>query len=53
MEGAAARSFIILRARPAESEATLSFAVLGDLMDGVLAREAFDLLGTAIPLTLK
>ena len=36
--GAAARSYIILQARPAESEATLSFAVLGDLVDGVLVR---------------
>ena len=36
--GAAARSYIILSARPAESEATLSFAALGDLMDGVLDR---------------
>ena len=36
--GAAARSYIILQARPAESEATLSFAALGDLMDGVLVR---------------
>lgn len=36
--GAAARSYIIVQARPAESEATLSFAVLGDLMDGVLAQ---------------
>ena len=35
--GAAARSCIVLQARPAESEATLSFAVLGDLVDGVLA----------------
>ncbi|HEY2305564.1 MAG TPA: AAA family ATPase, partial [Streptosporangiaceae bacterium] len=36
--GAAARSYIILQARPAEPEATLSFAALGDLMEGVLAR---------------
>ena len=36
--GAAARSYIVLRARPAESEATLAFAVLGDLVDGVLVR---------------
>ena len=35
--GAAVRSYTILSARPAESEATLSFAALGDLMDGVLA----------------
>ncbi|HEX6519166.1 MAG TPA: AAA family ATPase [Streptosporangiaceae bacterium] len=36
--GAAARSYIILRSRPAESEVTLSFAALGDLMDGVLGQ---------------
>ncbi|MGA3154531.1 MAG: ATP-binding protein [Streptosporangiaceae bacterium] len=36
--GAAARSYIILSSRPAESEATLSFAALGDLMDGVLGQ---------------
>jgi DNA-binding CsgD family transcriptional regulator len=38
VEDAAARSYIVLQARPAESEATLSFATLGDLVDGVLAR---------------
>ncbi len=36
--GAAARSYIILSSRPAESEATLSFAALGDLMDGLLGQ---------------
>ena len=36
--GAAARSYIILSSRPAESEATLSFAALGDLMDGHLGQ---------------
>ena len=36
--GAAARSYVILSSRPAESEATLSFAALGDLMDGVLGQ---------------
>ena len=36
--GSAARSYLILSSRPAESEATLSFAALGDLMDGVLGR---------------
>jgi DNA-binding CsgD family transcriptional regulator len=36
--GAAARSYTVLRARPAESEAALSFAALGDLVDGVLAQ---------------
>jgi DNA-binding CsgD family transcriptional regulator len=35
---AAARSYLILRSRPAESEATLSFAALGDLLDGILDR---------------
>jgi DNA-binding CsgD family transcriptional regulator len=35
---AAARSYIILSSRPTESEATLSFAALGDLMDGVLGQ---------------
>jgi DNA-binding CsgD family transcriptional regulator len=33
---AVGHSFTVLSARPAESEATLSFAALGDLMDGVL-----------------
>src|SRR5215468_5241151 len=33
---AAERSYTVLSARPAESEATLSFAALGDLLDGVL-----------------
>jgi DNA-binding CsgD family transcriptional regulator len=33
---AAERSFTVLSCRPAESEATLSFAALGDLLDGVL-----------------
>jgi len=36
--GAAARSYLTLSSRPAESEATLSFAALGDLMDGVLGQ---------------
>jgi DNA-binding CsgD family transcriptional regulator len=36
--GAAGRSYIVLSCRPAESEATLSFAALGDLLDGVLDR---------------
>ncbi len=36
--GAAARSYITLSSRPAESEATLSFAALGDLMDGLLGQ---------------
>jgi len=36
--GAAARSYITLSARPAESEVTLSFAALGDLMAGVLGQ---------------
>jgi DNA-binding NarL/FixJ family response regulator len=35
---AAARSYLVLSSRPAESEATLSFAGLGDLLDGVLDR---------------
>ena len=35
---AAARSYLVLSSRPAESEATLSFAAVGDLMDGVLER---------------
>jgi len=35
---AAARSYLILSSRPAESEATLSFAALGDLMDRVLGQ---------------
>lgn len=33
---AAERSYTVLSSRPVESEATLSFAALGDLMDGVL-----------------
>lgn len=33
---AAGRSYTVLSCRPAESEATLSFAALGDLLDGVL-----------------
>jgi DNA-binding CsgD family transcriptional regulator len=33
---AAARSYVVLSSRPAESEAGLSFAALGDLMEGVL-----------------
>ena len=33
---ATARSYLVLASRPAESEATLSFAGLGDLLDGVL-----------------
>jgi len=33
---AAERSYTVLSCRPAESEATLSFAALGDLLDGVL-----------------
>ena len=36
--GAAARSYLVLSARPTESEATLLFAALGDLMDGVIER---------------
>ena len=35
---ATARSYLVLASRPAESEATLSFAGLGDLLDGVLER---------------
>jgi DNA-binding CsgD family transcriptional regulator len=35
---AAARSYLVLPARPTESEAKLSFAALGDLMDGVIER---------------
>jgi hypothetical protein len=35
---AARRSYTVLSCRPAESEATLSFAALGDLLDGVLDR---------------
>jgi acyl-CoA synthetase (AMP-forming)/AMP-acid ligase II len=35
---AAACSYLILSSRPAESEATLSFAALGDLVDGILER---------------
>jgi DNA-binding CsgD family transcriptional regulator len=40
---AAARSFLVLSSRPTESEAKLSFAALGDLMDGVLDRVLHDL----------
>jgi DNA-binding CsgD family transcriptional regulator len=35
---AAARSYVVLSSRPAESEAALSFAGLADLLDGVLDR---------------
>jgi DNA-binding CsgD family transcriptional regulator len=35
---AAARSYLVLSSRPAESEAALSFAGLGDLLDGALER---------------
>jgi len=35
---AGGRGYTVLAARPAESEATLSFAALGDLLDGVLDR---------------
>lgn len=35
---AAERSYTVLSCRPAESEATLSFAALGDLLEGVLDR---------------
>src|SRR6516165_2511765 len=35
---AAGRSYTVLSCRPAELEATLSFAALGDLLDGVLDR---------------
>lgn len=35
---AAGRSYTVLSCRPAESEATLSFAALGDLLDAVLDR---------------
>ena len=35
---AAGRSFTVLSSRPAESEATLSFAALGDLLDGSSTR---------------
>src|SRR6516162_7694365 len=35
---AAGRSYTVLSCRPAESEAGLSFAALGDLLDGVLDR---------------
>ena len=35
---AAGRSYTVLSCRPAESEATLSFAALGDLLDGVLGQ---------------
>jgi hypothetical protein len=31
---AAARPYLVLSSRPAESEATLSFAALGDLLEG-------------------
>jgi predicted ATPase len=40
---AAARSYLILASRPAEAEAKLSFAALGDLMGGVLERVLEDL----------
>lgn len=40
---AAARSYLVLSSRPGESEATLSFAALGDLLDGVLERVLADL----------
>ncbi len=35
---AAARSYLVLSTRPTESEAKLSFAALGDLLDGTLER---------------
>ena len=35
---AAARSYLVLSSRPTESEAKLSFAALGDLLDGVVER---------------
>jgi DNA-binding CsgD family transcriptional regulator len=35
---AAGRSYLVLSSRATESEATLSFAALGDLLDGVLER---------------
>src|SRR5690242_8258521 len=35
---AAARSYLVLSSRPAESEATLAFAGLADLLGGVLER---------------
>src|SRR5215472_15520997 len=35
---AAARPYLVLSSRPTESEATLSFAGLGDLLGGVLER---------------
>ncbi len=38
VQGAAARAYHVLSSRPAESEVTLSFAALGDLLDGVLDR---------------
>jgi DNA-binding CsgD family transcriptional regulator len=40
---AAARSYLVLSSRATESEATLSFAALGDLMDGILERVLADL----------
>jgi DNA-binding CsgD family transcriptional regulator len=40
---AAARSYLVLSSRPAEAEATLSFAALADLLDGVLGRVLSDL----------
>jgi DNA-binding CsgD family transcriptional regulator len=38
MADAAARSYLVLSSRPAESEVKLSFAALGDLVDGILER---------------
>src|SRR5207249_8756280 len=43
LASAGARSFRALSSRPTESEAKLSFAVLGDLLDGVVD-EALDAL---------
>jgi hypothetical protein len=40
---AVGRSYTVLSCRPAESEATLSFAALGDLLDGILDRALPDL----------
>ena len=45
ISAAAARSYLVLSARPTESEATLSFAALGDLLDGVLELAFADLPG--------
>jgi predicted ATPase len=36
--GASARPYLVLSSRPTASEAKLSFAALGDLMDGILER---------------